>query len=223
MRYQQNYDGQWYPQRMSGDKIMCCSCGLVHFVKYKKIGRKLFVMATKDQRATGQARRWMKKKGDNIKCQLTDNELAYIAGFFDGEGSITIHINGRKYSPRGVSPNHTLQVSIGNTDTLIPSWIQSVYGGSLTHRFPDNERCKRVTQWQLRCVGALAFLEDIYPHLKMKRPQAEIAMNYQRRKIMHGPRRLILKEIQWREKQRISIRALNRKGPRATAQARRRG
>ena len=47
--------------------------------------------------------------------------LAYIAGFFDGEGSITIHEN-CKPSPRGKSPNHTLQISIGNccpfTDTV---------------------------------------------------------------------------------------------------------
>jgi hypothetical protein len=147
--------------------------------------------------------------------KLTQIELSYIAGFFDGEGSITIHINGRRYSPRGLSPNHTLQVSIGNTDALIPSWIQSIYGGSLTHRFSDNKRCKRVTQWTLRCIGALAFLEDIYPYLKMKRPQAEIAMNYQHRKIMRGPKKLMPEEIQWREKQRIDIKVLNRKGPRA--------
>jgi len=145
---------------------------------------------------------------------MNEADLIYIAGFFDGEGSITIHINGRRYSPRGVSPNHTLQVSVGNTDSLIPSWIYSLYGGSLTHRLPDNKRCKRVTQWTIRCSGALKFLEDIYPYLKMKRPQAEIAMNYQRNKKMCGPKKLMAEEIEWREKQRIDIRTLNKKGPR---------
>lgn len=138
--------------------------------------------------------------------------LPYLAGFFDGEGSVTIHINGTKKSPRGFSPNHTLQVSIGNTDKIVLDQIFSVYGGSLQKRKVYNKNHRQMYQWTIRCGGALRFLGDILPYLRMKRKQVEIGINFQKTK---GYRRDQLKpeHILWREEQRILIRGLNGRNP----------
>jgi hypothetical protein len=150
-----------------------------------------------------------------IKRHLTDLELAYIAGFFDGEGSITIHHNWRP-SPRGKSPNHTLQVSIGNTDPRVLTWIHSHFGGYLHVRKHVAINCREVTQWIVRAASALPFLEMIFPFLRMKSEQTRIAIEYQKTKKPAGGRghRLTKGEIAWREKQRQKIRSLNGRAPR---------
>jgi len=48
---------------MKGDKIMCCDCGLVHHEEYKIEGGELYIRVRRDNRATGQARRWKNGKG----------------------------------------------------------------------------------------------------------------------------------------------------------------
>lgn len=146
---------------------------------------------------------------------LSDVDLAYIAGFFDGEGSITIHQNWRP-SPRGKSPNHTLQVSIGNTDPSILIWLHANFGGSLVSR-QSRPRHRDVTQWTVRAASALPFLVAIRPFLRMKKRQADVAIEYQKTKSMRGPIRVTPEDIQWREAQRETLRQLNGRNCHLTA------
>lgn len=138
---------------------------------------------------------------------LNNEDLAYIAGFFDGEGSVTIHENWRP-SPRGKSPNHTLQVSIGNTDASVLIWVHSMFGGSLTTRKPRPGH-RIVTQWIIRSNGAAKFLATIRPFLRMKTKQADIALTFQNGKVRHRRNQLTKEEIEFREEKRIAIRILN--------------
>jgi len=61
-----------YPQIFEGEKIIikwekedhkisCCDCGLVHRFRFNVKGSKLVTRAWRDNRATGQIRRWKKK------------------------------------------------------------------------------------------------------------------------------------------------------------------
>lgn len=61
---------------------------------------------------------------------ITDVDLAYIAGFFDGEGSVTISSKG---GCTGVA------VSITSTDDKILSWIQSILGGNVYNQSYHNK------------------------------------------------------------------------------------
>lgn len=140
--------------------------------------------------------------------RMTKADLIYIAGFFDGEGSITIHHNFQP-SPRGKSPNHTLQVSIGNTDRTVLDSIHAAFGGSFSVRPGQKKNHREVFQWGARCRGALKFLKAIRPYLRMKCAQADVAIAYQERKTMQGPQRLSPAVIMWREEQRHLIRQLN--------------
>lgn len=138
---------------------------------------------------------------------LSDVDLAYIAGFLDGEGSITIHEN-CKPSPRGLNPNHTMQVSIGNTDPRVIEWIHSKFGGSLCRR-KQRPGHKPVLQWIIRAAMALPFLELIRPFVRMKCDQIDLAIEFQRSKKMAGPRKITVEKVNWRESQRVRLRELN--------------
>jgi hypothetical protein len=139
---------------------------------------------------------------------LTNEELAYLAGFFDGEGSVTIHENFRP-SPRGKSPNHTLQVAIGNTDPRILAWVHSVFGGSLQFRPSTKPRHRDITMWILRSNGAARFLRTIRPFLRMKCEQTDVALSFQAEKGRYRRSQLTPEEIEFRESKRMAIRLLN--------------
>ncbi len=61
MHYPQVTDGEWIKPLMSGWRMKCCSCSLVHVVKFKVIrqGKRNTVLlsATVNNRATAAARR----------------------------------------------------------------------------------------------------------------------------------------------------------------------
>ena len=108
----------------------------------------------------------------------TAEELAYIAGFVDGEGCIGIH-----QWKKGSFINRSIRVILTNTDPSVLRWIQDVYGGSL--------RCTNpVKNWNIRwelCLSsrkASAFLVDIQPYLRMKNKQAEMCLLFQSRRIL---------------------------------------
>ena len=58
MRFQQVYEGDWLPVRMSGEERMCCDCCLIHRHRYKfddKLG--LMEQVQVDKKKTYAARR----------------------------------------------------------------------------------------------------------------------------------------------------------------------
>ena len=63
-RYPVVAEGEWVTPRRKGYKMMCCGCGYTHKMDFRIItllpgGRqKIQFRAFRDNRATGQARRW---------------------------------------------------------------------------------------------------------------------------------------------------------------------
>ncbi len=88
----------------------------------------------------------------------------YIAGFVDGEGCFNIAQTRGRFFPR---------LLIANTDRSILEVIKNQYGGDISQRpmGPSN--------WKDWCCIRLAgksfkkIIQDIYPHLILKRAQAE--------------------------------------------------
>lgn len=197
MRYRTLSDGEWAQAPDGLAKIACCDCHLTHVFQFKRANSGIQYRGWRDNRATAAKRRG----------KMTPLSLAYIAGFFDGEGSITIHEN-CKPSPRGKNPNHTLQVSLGNTDPRIVRELYRQFGGTLTKRAPL-PNCRPFLQWHLRAAKALPFLLAIRPHLCMKIEQADVAITFQQSKGHRGPAQVAPEVIQWREDQRAEIRRLN--------------
>lgn len=57
MTYPQLHDRQWVNPVMRGYRIMCCHCGLVHTLDFKKTTDGIRFRATRHPRATAAARK----------------------------------------------------------------------------------------------------------------------------------------------------------------------
>lgn len=92
---------------------------------------------------------------------INKTELAYLAGFFDGEGSVGIYT--QKYS-----------VNITNCDPRVLQQFQKHWGGKIhTIKWYDLTRQDKYV-WQLYGHNSRRFLEAILPYVISKKSQIEI-------------------------------------------------
>lgn len=99
---------------------------------------------------------------------LTALGLAWMAGFFDGEGCICIRRNGRGYS---------LLVQITQTVNVFRPFKEA-FGGGITEWQPKQPRCRRLWDWRATGAEAASFLRLIRPFLVVKQQEADIALEF---------------------------------------------
>ena len=103
--------------------------------------------------------------------------LAYVAGIFDGEGSISISAReSHGYRTIGVS------ICVVNTKEWLITFLKMQFGGYIYFRDTPESQHKNSWQWTKQGKKAVEFLELILPYLQLKRPQAELAIQFQNRK-----------------------------------------
>lgn len=99
----------------------------------------------------------------------------YAAGFFDGEGCVSITVRGKW---RQVS----LRVTIVNTEAAILSAFHVQWGGSIprprTSLTAETRGWKPFRQWVLNGHAAMAFLSEIRPYLRLKCGQVDLAFEF---------------------------------------------
>ena len=133
--------------------------------------------------------------------------LAYTAGIIDGEGCI--RINKRHSNRCRVGFELQLNVRVRNTNEWLIRWLQFQFGGSIRS---DKQKGNRKDAWEW-CLGtrqALEFLKQILPYLQIKRPQAELAVEFQRNK--HFGRNRPLEQLAVEEAQQLLMSNYNRRG-----------
>ena len=91
----------------------------------------------------------------------------WAAGFFDGEGCITVDMR-RDKQPGSICAQTTQKMK------LPLSILQNKWGGTIDS-FRQSSPCFR---WRLSARQAEAFLTAIYPHSLVKRRQIEITFAY---------------------------------------------
>ena len=92
----------------------------------------------------------------------TEAEIAYTAGLFDGEGSITLT---PIRSTRFPSP----QVAVASNDREVLEWLKAQFGGSISTKQPRRPTHSVSYDWRLTDRRALGFLRQIRPYLKIQR------------------------------------------------------
>lgn len=114
------------------------------------------------------------RKVDNVLNNLSDIDKAYLAGFIDGEGCICflkrVWENGERYTPT---------ITIVNTNKEIMDWLSNkipyfnlyVRAGSKNHK--DMYTVETRKQMAIKYI-----LQTILPHLKVKKKQAELMLEY---------------------------------------------
>jgi len=114
----------------------------------------------------------------------SSEEIAWFAGFFDGEGSITISKNPSLRRSRR-TPLYRLCIVVSNTDPRTIHKIRQIWGvGSInfqpyTRKHKNN---KPIWRWQATCNQAARILWFSYSYLISKKSEAEIAILFQYRK-----------------------------------------
>lgn len=98
----------------------------------------------------------------------------YIAGFFDGEGTICI-TKSRNYR-KLTSSCYRLAVEICQKDTTFLKYLQSIYGGKVYKKLNKGSIFHQYRVHKREDVRF--FLEDISPFLIFKKEQAKLAINF---------------------------------------------
>ena len=129
-------------------------------------------------------------------------ELAYIAGFFDGEGTITIARNNKH------STSFFSSCGISQVDRQPLDFIASVFGGSV---YPKNTKHKSQWTWSSSTRYTLIFLNTIYPYLIIKKKQARVAISFQTRlSSFSNGHRVSTHELETRKKEKELLHSLKK-------------
>lgn len=138
----------------------------------------------------------------DIKRRGKKIDVAYMAGLFDAEGTITI-----KDNPWCVIAQLTL------TNHSIPYWFKLNFGGSIYHYRPFNKKHSESWRWSVYSQEALNFINSVYPYLILKKPHADVAIRFQAGLRTRGSGgALTEKERAVREAEHIIMQGLNKRG-----------
>src|SRR4051812_46429745 len=95
----------------------------------------------------------------------SDSDLAYAAGYLDGEGCFT------------VGDDWKIFVTCTNTCRAAISWLQETFGGAVSGPSKVRKPNWRPTyQWKVSSRQASVVVEALLPHLKEKKPQADLLL-----------------------------------------------
>ena len=130
---------------------------------------------------------------------MKNTDLAYMAGFFDGEGSVGIYV--KSYAKN----QYYMKCSLTQAGEFLPNLMKFHFGGRTYSAGRREIRYKDQWEWKIYGHQAKEFLKAIVPYLKIKRAEAELAIEFQgsmsRRKGL--PHLLGDEELAVREAQRI--------------------
>lgn len=109
---------------------------------------------------------------------LSADELAWMAGFFDGEGSIEIRHTRPTYANRFGAYRLIVHVSQIEREVLN---TYCVFGGKVIELDTAKGEHSASYRWRAFANNAKRFLERVLPYLKVKTELAKIAIEFQKR------------------------------------------
>jgi hypothetical protein len=122
------------------------------------------------------------------ESQLTTNDLAYMAGLFDGEGSVYFKKTKQIRHKRKGKPVHNVTVirmEISMTDEEVIKWFHDMAGcGTVGKRKFKSEYAKTwKQQWRWRCCSRDAYFmaRALWPYVKVKLPKIEEIIDHYER------------------------------------------
>ena len=119
-------------------------------------------------------------KQHNIKERLSETQRAYIAGFIDADGTISLSA-GRKRKSGEIGVPMPL-VLIVNTDFRIIKFMKEATGVGCSYftnptklrKDQDKRNWNPVHRFQVTGMAAIELIEAVMPYLMLKTPQAKV-------------------------------------------------
>ena len=118
---------------------------------------------------------------------MDKEKIAYLAGFFDGEGSIMIVPTFWVSQKKGNRYAYRLHCSACNANPKPVFLLSDLFGGKVYERPVGKNGVNKVRflisySWSITSWKALSFLKVVLPYLIVKKEQAELAVVFQERK-----------------------------------------
>lgn len=107
---------------------------------------------------------------------MNEVDIAWAAGFFDGEGCIHVHIRKAREHRRGYS--YQLTTTAAQITPIPLDKLKAIFGGkvyTLNSTGPNRRICY---QWYLGGRSAIEFLRTVLPYLTVKHDEAMLAIQY---------------------------------------------
>jgi len=141
-----------------------------------------------------------------VSITATQEDIIWFAGFFDGEGCVMM----QRRPPR--CHGWTLAIILGNTALAVVASLPALFGGECTPVRVSSDHKLPQLRWRAHSRQAALVLAAILPYLRVKRRQAEIAIEFQRRMDAgnyNSHRPIPAEEIAWRDEAGAKMRWLN--------------
>lgn len=112
-------------------------------------------------------------------CEIENTILAYLAGFIDGEGCIGL-IKTRGYGKRAenTTPYYLVNISATNCIKAPLELLMECFGGGVYMHHRPSAKDKDCWRWTIRAKKAVMAIKDLYPYLRVKKPQAEQCLKF---------------------------------------------
>jgi hypothetical protein len=133
-------------------------------------------------------------------------EIAWAAGFFDGEGCIRINKTKRNNSFR-----YYLQIFVRQVDPTPIYKFNRLFEGSISWRersVDTNSKARSIYTWSTAGPKAIKVLDNLYPYLAAKQTQADVAFEFQETLKYQGGYKLSEKQLQFREECFLKLKEL---------------
>lgn len=106
----------------------------------------------------------------------TKEQLAYLAGFLDGEGHISIELQ-RANNINRKKDYYSLRIVISNTNIEVITWLKKTFGGNF---YKDKKIDGMKITYRYRLFGDQLYqvLKACYPYLIVKKYHAELLFKF---------------------------------------------
>ena len=133
----------------------------------------------------------------DVDMRKSDLDLAYMAGVVDSDGYIGVHRNSYAMRVRGDATNAVYQprIQVKQVESAAIELFQATFGGHRHRQPPSATRGRPLDQWTVHSAACRPVLEALLPYLRIKKAQAENALEVCHINSSHQRRRYVVPAV----------------------------